>query len=234
MNPQQITLTCANPPIVVSALRGQTAPVNTGGYSGWTTIQRPRRKSLTEWDGIEPLTVVLSLLFDGVATDTSISDDIIRLERMARPPSQGAEPPIVRVTGAAPHTDLDWVIAQPDGGDGLEFDPDPIWSRNGYRTRQEVTVHLLEYVADDRLAEAPAAERARRAAAHAAAAAAKKAGVKTGQAPRAKVYTVKAGDTLSTIAARLLGSYKRWPEIATLNGLRDPNRVTVGQTLRLP
>jgi hypothetical protein len=48
---------------------------------------------------------------------------------------------------------------------------------------------------------------------------------------------VKSGDTLSTIAGRLLGNPKRWNEIYALN--RDligsnPNQIRVGMTLKLP
>jgi LysM repeat protein len=41
-------------------------------------------------------------------------------------------------------------------------------------------------------------------------------------------------DTLSKIAARELGSAKRWPEIARLNGLNKPYRITLGELLLLP
>ncbi len=46
-------------------------------------------------------------------------------------------------------------------------------------------------------------------------------------------YTVKRGDTLSSIARR----YKvkgGWKALAKLNGLSNPNRLKVGQVLRLP
>lgn len=44
-----------------------------------------------------------------------------------------------------------------------------------------------------------------------------------------RVYTVRAGDTLSGIGARLGVS---WPRLAQLNGLADPNRIYPGQKLR--
>jgi nucleoid-associated protein YgaU len=50
----------------------------------------------------------------------------------------------------------------------------------------------------------------------------------------AKSYVVADGDTLSTIAKRLLGSAARWKEIAELNGIEDPTRLRVGRRLRLP
>lgn len=54
--------------------------------------------------------------------------------------------------------------------------------------------------------------------------------------PAKGTYTVKAGDTLYQIAAKVLGNGERWREIYALN--RDvigpnPNRLTVGMTLRL-
>lgn len=47
-------------------------------------------------------------------------------------------------------------------------------------------------------------------------------------------YTVKAGDTLSLIAAQQLGDANRWQEIADLNGIQDPRALRVGQVLQLP
>lgn len=51
-----------------------------------------------------------------------------------------------------------------------------------------------------------------------------------------KIYVVKDGDTLSTIAKKELGSAKRWNEIYELNRARlsDPAKITVGMKLTLP
>jgi nucleoid-associated protein YgaU len=78
-----------------------------------------------------------------------------------------------------------------------------------------------------------AAEEARLKASDDAARQARDAGV-GGSTAHPKFYTVKRGDTLSSIAADQLGDYRRWTEIADLNDIRDPRRVKVGQTLRLP
>jgi nucleoid-associated protein YgaU len=61
------------------------------------------------------------------------------------------------------------------------------------------------------------------------------AGVLPGGAPT-PTYLVKAGDTLSGIAAAELGDGSRWPEIFALNRnvLRHPDRIFVGQVLILP
>jgi hypothetical protein len=47
-------------------------------------------------------------------------------------------------------------------------------------------------------------------------------------------YTVRAGDTLWSIAAARLGDGNRWREIAALNALKNPDDISVGQKLKLP
>ncbi len=53
-------------------------------------------------------------------------------------------------------------------------------------------------------------------------------------APKPTTYKVAAGDTLSAVAQRLLGDSKRYAEIAKLNNISDPNKISVGQVLNLP
>lgn len=48
-----------------------------------------------------------------------------------------------------------------------------------------------------------------------------------------KTYTVKPGDTLWAIAQRYLGNGARYPELAKLNNLSNPNLIFPGQVLRL-
>lgn len=48
------------------------------------------------------------------------------------------------------------------------------------------------------------------------------------------IYIVKPGDTLSAIARAHLGDAKRWPEIAKLNGIQNPDLILPGDELRLP
>lgn len=54
------------------------------------------------------------------------------------------------------------------------------------------------------------------------------------KAPAPKSYTVKAGDTLSAIAERYLGSALKWRELAAANHLDNPNRLKVGTVIRIP
>lgn len=48
------------------------------------------------------------------------------------------------------------------------------------------------------------------------------------------IYTVKAGDSLSTIARDVLGDLSRWPELARLNLLSQPYTIFPGQVLSMP
>ncbi|HRP63423.1 MAG TPA: LysM peptidoglycan-binding domain-containing protein [Phycisphaerales bacterium] len=56
------------------------------------------------------------------------------------------------------------------------------------------------------------------------------------QPARAQTYTVQAGDSLSEISQKLLGTSRRWRDIYELNKdvIRDPDNVPVGTTLRIP
>jgi len=49
-----------------------------------------------------------------------------------------------------------------------------------------------------------------------------------------KAYTIQSGDTLSAIAKQHYGSEAAWPRIAEANADLDPNRLKVGQTIKLP
>jgi len=48
----------------------------------------------------------------------------------------------------------------------------------------------------------------------------------------AQSYVVKAGDTLSGIAKKLFGDATRYKELATSNGITDPNKIQTGATLK--
>jgi len=49
-----------------------------------------------------------------------------------------------------------------------------------------------------------------------------------------RTYVVRAGDVLSTVAQRELGSARLWKEIAALNPGLDPDRILAGTSLVLP
>jgi nucleoid-associated protein YgaU len=49
-------------------------------------------------------------------------------------------------------------------------------------------------------------------------------------------YTVVGGDSLSSIAQKYYGDANKWPVIfeANRNQIQDPNRISIGQVLRIP
>ncbi|GAB7048035.1 LysM peptidoglycan-binding domain-containing protein [Catenuloplanes indicus] len=52
--------------------------------------------------------------------------------------------------------------------------------------------------------------------------------------PGDPMYRVEQDDYLGTIADRYLGDFERYPELAQLNGIADPDRIEAGDFLRLP
>jgi hypothetical protein len=47
-------------------------------------------------------------------------------------------------------------------------------------------------------------------------------------------YTVKQGDILQNLARELLTDARQWPQLARLNGMKDPNRIYPGQVIDVP
>jgi nucleoid-associated protein YgaU len=47
-------------------------------------------------------------------------------------------------------------------------------------------------------------------------------------------YTIKSGDNLSHIAQRFYGAASKYTAVAQANGIADPDKIKVGQTINLP
>jgi hypothetical protein len=231
-----------DPPATIVARLGADRPDVSSGYGGWEEVARPRRSTVTTWQGQPARRMTLAILLDKFVADASIEDDIRRLERMALPRT-GGEPPTVRVEAKGshvPYNDLTWVIDTLAWGDA-------IMNASGNRVRQAATLTLLEYVSDDVIAartrRSPAQRR--RAKARAASGANRKKNAREKRKPAGRNRRSRstglraapvefAGDDLMSIAARELGDARRWHEIAELNGIRDPRAIAIGQVLRLP
>ena len=231
MAPPTVTFTSKKPAITVTAMLGPDPPRITGGYGGWEKVARPRRQALTHWVGRDPLSQAISIVFEGFREQESVELDCQKLEQLALPWHKGDEPPVVRIhneedhDGAALHTELPWVVEDIEWGDSSR-------TRKGFRTRQEATVHLLRYVADEYVKPAPPAKKNRQN---------RKKKNRRSQSPLSMpaqsspiLYIVKEGDTLTSIAARELGDWRLWIDIADTNGLRDPDFLTIGQQVRMP
>jgi hypothetical protein len=215
-------------PTVVAALGD--GPPTLSGEGGWEVVKRPKWVGFTNWEGIDPYTLDIPLLFDGFARDVSVERDLGLMQMMMRPAvTPSTRPPIIRAVGPVPMTHLRWVITNIEWGDCVR-------RADGARTRQFVTLHLLQFIPPDVMVagtSSPAEAAQVRATSSGGVTSATTPAPAT-PAPSAATYTVRSGDTLSAIAARVLGNANRWQEIANLNSIRDPRALRVGQVLRLP
>lgn len=199
----------------VSVRRGQNPPavMNRGG--GWEVVSRARRKGVTQWVGAEPARMSVPVLFDGWKDTDSQEEEISRLARMALPPGPNKEPPKVRVRNGVPLVGLVWVIQ------GIDWGTVQLWGydNNGSvsRMRQDAVVTLMEYVPPEtiKVDSRPATQ--------------------TQNATNNRMlYSVKDGESLSSIAVKLYGDRERWKDLADANSLRDPNSIRVNDLLRVP
>lgn len=191
----------------VKVLRGTAAPKITGGEGGWTTIDRPRRVGLTQWDGHTPYTMDVPILFDGHHTGSSVERDIrvFNLMAMGR---DFTPPPTVTIDGALPVAGAVWVIEGIDWGDIVYWEISP---RGRYfRTRQDAVAHMLQYEAVKTLKI-----------------------VVPKQLPNS--YTPNRQMTLKEVSKAVYGNGTHWQEIQKANpSIRDMNKVPKGKRLRIP
>lgn len=195
----------------------------TGGVGGWGRLARPLLPSAVEWTGQPEEGLQFPLLFNGWP-DQSVEDRIVLLRSFGEPRARRKPPPELRFRYGGMGRGATWVIDSLEWGEELR-------NRQLQRTLQTVTVTLLRYEEADVTLTPAERHRDRQ----------RRKGSQEddgkgngGGGGRHEVYVVKAGDTLSSIAAKKLGKAGRWREIAKLNGLRDPNSLRVGQRLRLP
>lgn len=192
----------------IRAILGAARPTLSGGAGGWDEVQLPKRGAVSVWRGRPAYTLTIEVMLDRFRSGGNIEGDIDKLEAMsvAQPGSRANEPftppPPIRVEGAIPKAELRWII------DSIEWGAAE-WSEAGHRTRQLVTLTLMEYREGSRFGIKP-----------------------KGGKPRTRGYRVKRTDTLAKIARKELGSPRRWKDIRDARGnealkrknrLRDPN-----------
>jgi LysM repeat protein len=220
----------SRPALSVLCELGDTPPCPTDGYGGWQPVDKQRDLGLAIWQGFRPMAIDMPLMLDNFAAGESVEDAFHVLEAMAGrgPRRQGVttgqrfEPPeLVVNTGGVMLQDAHvspggrWVIAN------LQVDDQSIEvNSHGNWTRVAVIVSLLEHEQAGTLATQTAEARKRIAA----------------SAPSVRVtYKSKSGDTLLSIARSQLHDSSRWPELATLNHLRDPRaKIKTNTNIRLP
>lgn len=189
---------------------GVDLPARTDGLGGWQEVTRPRRKSLTEYIGPAVDKLNLPIKCDGFP-HTSVQADVDWLGDLGR--RDGEQSPVFRVTGPVWLSGNLFVCDSVDWGDFARS------GTTGDLVRQSLTLHCWRYeAANSVISTSPA----------------KKHSGKHSGSSHPKTYTVRKGDTLQKIAAKVYGKASDWHRIADANNLRDPNHLKVGQVLKLP
>lgn len=217
--PYSVTFSADGVPDVTVLL--DETPVNIpSGYGGWIVVSRQRRVGLTQWNGKDPLRLVVPILFEGYKKGVGQELAISHLSRMALPPSDGGEPPVITVDGdAIPSPGPDqWVIENLQWGTQKVL-WETVVGGVTVRVRQDCVVNLLEYRGDDRAAfKSP------------------KLSIVGGKSKTGwpKKYVTKKGDTLQSVAVHFYKNAAKWKKIADANSIRDPKTVVKGTTLTIP
>ena len=220
-----------DPPPVERLVLADTPPykIRGGGGARWRVLDHPRDTSSIEYDGTSPHTTVIRVHLDARRSMRSdIEADIALLESWTRRTSNGEPPSLALRWGQGQQ--MRWVI---DGelrwtdmpGDGR--DPS-----HGRRALAIIDIPLLEdrrstvvfeTLEDEVTAQAdPGTDLT----------------YYSRRPSASRTYTVRAGDTLTIIAARELGDASRMEEIyqanITLLGSRGRDYLQVGWVLTLP
>ena len=197
----------------LTVLQGGPAQV-VGGVGGWEVAPRPKRVGITRWIGRDPLRVLIPILFDSHINDESVEDDIDLLMKLALPGTDHRPPPVFTISGAVPHDGFKFVI------DDIEWGTNVLWAERGrvrYRTRQDASVRVLQYVAPDYVVRTGSSS-----------------GVGGREVPAR--YVIQPGDTLASIALKFYGDRNYWRKIAALNRIDDSvtAKLRPGRGIALP
>jgi hypothetical protein len=144
----RITFKSKDPNMSFTCWLGNEGVKPTGGYGGWNIVQRPRRLSLVQWDGRDPIQMDIAILIDGYAV-TQAGDSVELecgiLEKMAFS-DDFDDPPVVNISGSTVlHSGLDYRITNIQWGDKICRRTD------GDRVRQEATVSVVRDVRFDKI-----------------------------------------------------------------------------------
>jgi hypothetical protein len=194
-----------------------------GGQGGWQIIDRPRLVAALQWYDRSPMSIVAKVLIDSEIVNgvpgQSIEAQCRLLDSWQDKIPGTNQPQIFSVSGPVAGTQRQWALYTFTFNEAIRD------LQGRYRTQQNVDLTLYEYNSPLQTTTnnpSPAAQ------------AVFLANQQANGAGGYYAYTVKAGDTLETIAAALLNNYSAWGSIATLNNLRDPNNLFPGQVLSIP
>lgn len=211
--PGEVVLRTTRPPLALRVKLGATSAKLSGGVGGWETVDRPGRQDALEWKSLPLRVLEIPLLFDGLARGRTIDTELTVLYAMGRPAAnspRGTPPPTIRLGGMVPHGDRDWVLTDIEAGE-------TIWDGR-HRLRAWVTITLTELETLELI----------------------KVGAKASSTPTTRTHTVRAGESLGTIARDQMGAKsasaiaKAVAELKRLNGIRDAKSLRPGQRIKVP
>jgi len=215
-----ITLTCPaldkpDKVMVVKGLMGEDTPRITGGYGGWEVVDRPRKRAMIEYKGIEPVELELEIVFDAWGEDVSITNvdtALANLESMTAPTGKNLPPPLVYIEckSVPKPKAVPWVISNITWGTTIR-------NTEGETKRQTAQITFMQADAKEygRLVPKPT-----------------KARDPHRNLPR--TYTWKKGDTWPIVALRLMGDKKYSTTIIRHNKFRKGHAMKVGDKIKVP
>jgi LysM repeat protein len=252
-----IAITAIDPAGPTVMCRHANGVTKVTGQNGWQFTQLPRKQSMTEFMGYDGYTLVVPVMFGDGSSRTSIEPQLEVLRGIARNKvGPRNEPAVVSITcPIIPLTQLNYTIN--DFAFNKEYR-----NNDGSRYYAQIDITFFEWqptslvltktgsTATQLLAAAYSVPPAP-AGSLTSSPVATPTGIINGTpvnsnaatksfAQSSATYTVRAGDTLETIAKATLGNANSWRQIANLNvtkkglTISDPKSIYVGQVLRLP
>lgn len=195
----------------VSVRLGDEVAKPTAGGAEWDEVKRPEDVSLTDYTGDGLIHMDVPVMLDGFLDKVDQQPVLNVILALTRGGDRGRAPDFI-ATGPIPYSGLRCVMEAPDWGDTMRG-PD------GALLRQELTLHLIEFVDPDAIRVTP-----KKAAA----------GALVFDQKKGTVVT-KADETLLHVSTRVYGNPSMAQEIGQLNGIRDVRKkLKAGITLRLP
>lgn len=179
-----------------------------GGVGGWQQSERMLREDADWWRGVPKQTMTIPVLIDRRIPNTVLTVEarLQTLRRMGRRPQGGDRPPAVTVVGDIPQhlRRVVWKIDEVRIGAYDMSRDDPKLMRRLAATVEMSSLSDVEEVEGVKLRRTR--EKGKR---------------------RQRVYHTKQGDTLRSIAVRLLGASNQWPDLKAWNKnlktVRDPD-----------
>lgn len=191
-----------------------------GGYATYSDVQRPRKKTITEYAGQDPVTVTFSIIFDRWQSGKSVEPDVQSLEKFAQPYKRQSPPSAHLLAEGLPRVAkkvTSWIVTGLEWGDMVEY------NKNNVRCRQDATLTLREEPEDPILVTDAAPKGKPK----------KNVDCKKAKS-KVKVYTWKKDDTIQKVSQKFLGSSKCIKQILDLNKIHNPKTIKVGDKIKLP